>query len=111
MERLRQLIYNILVTKYISNKDFEYLDIWGKILASIYWSIKEYYHCILKATPCQDVFGRDMIFNIESILDWLVINSRKHLQVDMDNSCKNYTQVIHNYAVGGIVHMDKNCIY
>jgi hypothetical protein len=33
-------------------------------LQSIAWAIRSIYHTTLQATPCQLVFGRDMIHNI-----------------------------------------------
>ena len=35
--------------------------------------------------PVQAVFGRDMLFNLASVVDWLVVTATKQLQVDIDN--------------------------
>ena len=35
VERVHSVIYNMLVTKDISNKVFDWIDLWGDILSSI----------------------------------------------------------------------------
>jgi hypothetical protein len=39
-------------------------------LQSTAWAIRSTYHTILQATPCQLVFGRDMIHNIAFKANW-----------------------------------------
>ena len=41
------------------------------------------------ATPVQAVFGRDMLFNLASVIDWQVATAAKQLQVDIDNVIEN----------------------
>ena len=36
-------------------------------------------------TPGQSVFGRDMIYNLVSVVYWRVVNASKQQQVDIDN--------------------------
>ena len=36
-------------------------------------------------TPAQDFFVRDMLFNLESVVDWQVVTDAKKRQVDIDN--------------------------
>jgi hypothetical protein len=40
---------------------------------------------MLEATPAQLVFGRDMIFNIKTVVNWDLIRKRKQSQVYFDN--------------------------
>ena len=77
VECVHQVILNILVTKDLANKLFDYIYPWGETLSSISWAIRAYYHLTIQATPGQYVFGRDMIFNLASAGDWRVITSRK----------------------------------
>ena len=60
----------MLATKYLDNKVFDHIDTWVETLTSIAWAIKAYYHRTIIATPGQAVFGRDMIFNIPTAVDW-----------------------------------------
>jgi hypothetical protein len=57
----------------------------GGILSSIAWAIRASYHSTLQATPSQIVFGRDMLCNLESVINWKETSSRKQKQVDLDN--------------------------
>ena len=70
MELLHQAIYYRLVTKYLSNKVFDYTHPWGETLAYIAWPIKASYQRTIQDTPGKYVFGRDMIFNLASFIDW-----------------------------------------
>ena len=36
-------------------------------------------------TPGQAVFGRDMLFNLASVVDWIFATAAKQRQVDIDN--------------------------
>ena len=89
MEQVHQLISNMLVTKDLDNKVFDYIYPWGETLAYIAWAVRySYYHTIM-ATPGQAVFGRDMLFNIASFIDWQVVTAVKQRQVDIDNVIGN----------------------
>ena len=69
MERIHQVILNMLATKDIDNKVFNYIDPWGENLAYISWEIRAYYYHNIMAAPVQDVFVRDTIFNLAQFLD------------------------------------------
>ena len=69
VEQLNQVILNMLVTKDLDNKVFDYTDPWGETLAYIAWSIRAYYHHTIMATPGQSVFGIDMLFNLASVFE------------------------------------------
>ena len=73
---MHQVILNILVTKYISNKVFDFIYTWNETLASIPWAIRSSYQFNIQATPGQSVFGRDVIFNLASVVYWKFITSR-----------------------------------
>ena len=70
VERVHQVILNLLVTKYIYNKVFDHIYPWGETLAYIAWSIIASYHSTIMSTPCQAVFGRDMILKLASVVYW-----------------------------------------
>ena len=77
MERVHQVILNMLVTNNIDKKVFVYIDPWGETLASIAWAIRASYYRTILSTPGQAVFGRDMLFNLASVIDWSVATSVK----------------------------------
>ena len=59
----------MLVTKYLNNKVFDYIDPWSEKLAYIALVIRDSYCHNIQATPGQDVFGREMILNLASVTD------------------------------------------
>ena len=69
MERVCQVILNVLFTKDLDNKVFGQIDLWGETLAYIAWTIRAYYHRAIIATLYKAFFGRDMIFNLTSVVD------------------------------------------
>jgi Integrase core domain. len=105
VERVHQVIHNMIRTKDLSNRVFDYIDPWGEILSSIAWAIRASYHSTLGATPAQLVFGRDMIFNIKTIVDWRTITARKQKQVIKDNLRENKGRIDHQYSVGDKVYL------
>ena len=52
------------------------------------------------ATPGQSVFGRDIIFNLASVVDWQVATAVKQHQVDIDDVRGDTKRVTHDYAIG-----------
>ena len=96
------MILNILVIKDLSNDVFEYIDPWGETLASISWDNRASCHCTIQVTLGQDVFGRDMIFNLASVVDWQLITTGKQQQVDIDNIQEKYRQVTHDYVISNL---------
>ena len=97
VERLHQIMYNIIFTKYIDNKLFDYIDPWGKTLASIAWAIRASYHHTRSGAWRKYVFGRDTIINLVSVFYWKIIIYNKQGQVYIDSVCKNSNQIIHDY--------------
>ena len=51
-------------------------------------------------TPGKVVFGRDVLFNLASVVEWQVLNAAKQCQVYMDNIRENAKHVMHDYAIG-----------
>ena len=80
-------------------------------LSSVLWAIVAYYHETIGIMPGQDVFGRDMLFNITSLIYWRVVTARNQKQFDIDISCENSRRVRHYYAVGNLMYVEKTDIY
>ena len=59
----------MFVNKDLDNKLLEHINLWGETLSYIAWAIIASYHCTIMATPGQDVFGRDMLLNLASVVD------------------------------------------
>ena len=89
----------MLATKDLDNKVFDYIYPWGETLAYIAWVIRASYFRNITATPGQAVFGRDILFNLTSVLDWKVVTAAKQRQVEIDNVRKNARRVTHEYTI------------
>ena len=64
VERANQIILNMLVTKDIGNKFFDYIYSCYETLATIAWEIMASYHHNIMATSGQAAFKRNMILNL-----------------------------------------------
>ena len=67
----------MFVTKDLSNKIFDYIDLWGENLSLISWAVRASHNSTLNKTPAQIVFSRDVIFNLSSVADRQEITLRK----------------------------------
>ena len=70
------------------------------------WAIRSTYHTTLKATPCQLVFGRDMIHNIAFKANWNRIQKRKQDIIRKSNKKVNKSQTSYEYKVGDQVLLE-----
>ena len=62
VEQVHKVIINMLVTKYLSHKWFDFIYPWGETLEYISWVIRDSYHRTIQYTPVKAVFFRDMIY-------------------------------------------------
>ena len=57
------------------------------------------------------MFGRDMLLNLTSIIDWRVVTDIKQGQVGIDNVCKHDRWVRNDQAIGDLVYVENVGIY
>ena len=105
VERVHQVILNILVTKDLDGNVFYRIYPWGETLAYISWAIRTSYHHTIMGTPGQAVFARCMLFNLASVVDWRVVTAAKQRQVEIGNVRENARRVTHDYAVDNLVYV------
>ena len=101
----------MLFTKDIDNKVFDYIYPWGETLAYIAWETRTSYHHTIMATPGQDVFGRDMLFNLALLIELKFATTANKRQVDINNVRENSKQVTQDYAIGNLVYLEMTGIY
>jgi hypothetical protein len=77
VERVHQVIGNIIRTFELQDNYLDEDDPWKGVLSATAFSIRSTYHTTLRKTPGQLVFGRDMIFNLEHKANWEYIRQRK----------------------------------
>ena len=111
VERIHQVVMNMLNTQGLNEKVFNFIDPWGEILSSIAWAIRASHHSTLDATPVQLVFGRDMLFNLKSLINWKELTLKKQLQVNKSNNRENLKRINHDYSVGDQVYIVRDKIH
>jgi hypothetical protein len=76
-----------------------------------YQAIEGTYDTTLQATPCQLVFGRDMIHNISFRANWDQIQKRKQDIVNKSNQKENKSRIPYEYNVGDqvLLEISGNC--
>ena len=111
VEQVHQVILNMLVTKDIDNKVFDYIYPWSETLAYTAWEIRHSYHRTIMVTPCQAVFDRDMLFNLASVVPSRVATAAKQRKVDIINVRENAKRVTHECAIGNQVYVEMTGIY
>lgn len=111
LERIHQVVKNMIRTQQLKSRIFDYNNPWSHILASIAWAIRASYHTVLQATPAQLVYNRDMIFNITHLANWHDITNQKRKQVLKDNERENYKRIKYDYQVDDMVYIIKDGNY
>ncbi len=53
------------------------------------WAIRSTYHTVLKTSPGEAIFGRDMLFEVPFIADWKLIGENIKHRTDHNNDSKN----------------------
>ena len=100
VERVHQVIANIIRTFELENNYLDEADPWKAILSATAFAVRSTYHTTLQSTPGQLVFGRDMILNVQHEANWEFIRSRKQKIIDKNNKAENAKRVAHAYAIG-----------
>ena len=77
MERVHQVLDNMLRTKNLQKYDFDDIVTWSEVLGSVVWAICNTYHTALQAPSGQLVFVRDILLKIKFVGDWEAIRLRK----------------------------------
>ena len=72
----------------LENENLEEVNPFDYFLQSTAWAIRSSYHTTLQATPCELVFGRDMIHNILCKANWNRIQKRKQDIINKSNKKK-----------------------
>ena len=111
LERIHQVVGNMLKTKDLKNHIFDPLDKWGQILASVAFAVRCSYHSTLKGTPGQLVFGRDMLLDIKFHPDYKKVWADKQSRINLDNARENSKRVPHDYQVGDYAYIVKDGVY
>jgi transposase InsO family protein len=100
VERVHQVIGNIIQTFELESNYLDEDDPWKGILSATAFAVRSTFHTSLQSTPGQLVFGRDMIFNIQHTANWEYIKQRMQCIKDLSNKRENAKRQQHVYRVG-----------
>ena len=100
MERVHQVIANIIRTFELQDNYLDEDDPWKGIFSATAFAVRSTYHTTLKKTPGQLVFGREMIFNIEHQANWEFIRQKKQALIAKNNKAENAKRIPHTYVQG-----------
>ena len=89
IERVHKVAKNMLRSFDLEKEQLEEENPFEYFLQSTAWAIRSTYHTTLQATPCQLVFGRDMIHNIAFKANWDRIQKRKQDIINKSNNKEN----------------------
>ena len=103
MERVHQVIGNIIRTFELEDNYLDEEDPWKGILSATAFAVRSTFHTTLQTTPGQLVFGRDMIFNIFHTANWEYIKQRKQQIINLNNKRENSKRIPHVYQIGDLV--------
>jgi hypothetical protein len=85
IERVHLILNDSLRTAEVDGREMDEKDAWGPFLASAAYAIRSTFHTILKATPGQLVFGRDMVLPIKFMADWGAIEQQRQKEMGRNN--------------------------
>lgn len=99
LERLHQVISNMLRCMDLPNMMLNPEDPWTSVLASVAYSIRCAHHRGLQASPAQLVYGRDMILPITHHVEWDLLSKRRQQLVDKNNKNENKHRIHLDYKL------------
>ena len=103
VERVHQVIGNIIRTFELEENYLDEEDPWKGILSATAFAVRSTFHTTLQNSPGQLVFGRDMILNIKHTANWEYIKKRKQKLIDKNNQRENSKRTQYEYKVGDLV--------
>jgi hypothetical protein len=100
VERVHQVIGNIIRTFDLESNYLDEDNPWKGILSATAFAVRSTFHTSLQSTPGQLVFGSDMIFIIQHIVNWEFIKKTKQKIRNLNNKKENAKRIQHVYQVG-----------
>ena len=101
------MVGNCLRTFELEEQEFPETRPFEPWITACCYAIRSTYHTTLEATPCQLVFGRDMLLPIQFKARWAYITLRKQDRIDMSNQRENSRRIPYDYQVGMKVLLEK----
>ena len=103
IERVHQVLNDCLRTYQLEDEELKDRDPFRPFLAAAAFAIRSTFHTILRATPGQLVYGRDMVLPIQFKADWAAIQQQKQKETKRNNERENKSRIPFEYKVEGKV--------
>ena len=100
VERVHQVLNNILRTSELEKRELNERDPWSEFMAAVGFAIRSTYHMVLQTTPGQLVFRRDMILPAPFEPDWEAIKARRQAEINRNNTRENKDRVKYEHKPG-----------
>ena len=84
VERIHQVMGDSIRSMELHTRKFDDLTV-NAVLQNVAYGLRSTYHSSLAASPCQTVFGRDMIINSIYLANWKDITTRRRRQIKNNN--------------------------
>ena len=99
LERIHQVLGNLVQTSNVQQTYVNKNDPWTGILAAAAFAIHSTISSQNGYSPVQLVFGRDITLPIKHRVDWKLIRQKKQAQINIDNTRDNKHRVDYGYKV------------
>jgi hypothetical protein len=99
VERVHQVIGDIICTFELENNYLDDNDPWKGILSATAFAVRSTFHTTLQNTPGQLVFVGDMILNVKHEANWEYIPARKQNIILKNNKAENAKRIPHTYNI------------
>ena len=104
---MHQVLNDALRTFELSEHELDEHDPWASFLSATAYAVRSTYHTTLEASPCQLVFGRDMMLPIRFKANWASIQQKRQAEMKRNNDRENRSRIDHEYKVGDKVLLTK----
>ena len=107
VERIHQVIGDSIRTMELNTRKFDDITL-NAILQNVAYGLRATYHSSLAASPCQLVFGRDMMINAVYLANWKDLRDKRRIQIRQNNTKENKSRIAHEYSIGDSVYIKKS---
>ena len=111
IERIHQVLGNLVHTYNLQETYEDDSDSWIVILATSYFVVQITYHWTKQKSPGQLVFGRAMILPIDHIVNWRYMLQRKQAQPEKGVIRVNSIRINYDFNIGYKIIVRRNQVY
>ena len=103
IERVHQVLGDMLRTFELEERDLDTKDPFGSFLSAAAYAIRSTYHTVLEASPAELVFGRHMLLPVKFNADWQAIQAKRQKRMEDSNARENASRIELEYKIGDLI--------